>query len=174
MAMVAAGCGGGGDGGSGSNGSTANGPSVNVVGLQSDGRSLAFFNANNASSITAQRSITGLQNGETLVAIDARVAPIGAQPSPTPGGNGVTGLYGVTNQKRLYLITSDDNSATATQVGSAPFDFEGGVPALTDPGFDFNPVPDRIRLVQGTFNARLNPNNGAAVDAQPTPCRGAA
>ena len=31
-------------------------------------------------------------------------------------------------------------------------------------GFDFNPAADRLRVVSGTQNSRLNPNNGAAVD----------
>ena len=37
-------------------------------------------------------------------------------------------------------------------------------PATVGWGFDFNPAADRIRVVAGSLNFRVNPNTGAAVD----------
>jgi hypothetical protein len=86
-------------------------------------------------------TITGLQAGETILAIDLR---------PATGQ-----LYGLGSTSRLYVI----NAATgaATQVGSAgAFTLSG-----TRFGFDFNPVVDRIRVVSDADqNIRLNPNDG--------------
>jgi hypothetical protein len=85
--------------------------------------------------------ITGLQSDETILGIDFR---------PATGQ-----LYALGSINRLYTI----NPATgaATQVGNAgAFTLNG-----TEFGFDFNPVPDRIRVVSNTRqNLRLNPNDG--------------
>ncbi|KUG09343.1 DUF4394 domain-containing protein [Solirubrum puertoriconensis] len=93
-------------------------------------------------------SITGLQAGETILAIDFR---------PATGQ-----LYGVGSTSRLYVINPQSGAARA--IGSGPF-----TPALTGKlaGFDFNPTVDRIRLVTDAGqNLRLNPETGlvAAVD----------
>jgi 3D (Asp-Asp-Asp) domain-containing protein len=115
------------------------------VGL-TDGNTLAFFNDESLSKVT-QRSITGLQSGESLVAIDFR---------PNTGQ-----LFGVSSGSRLYTI--DVTTGAATQVGTAPFAvlLDG-----TSFGIDFNPTVDRIRLVSDTGqNLRINPNTGAIVDA---------
>ncbi len=96
----------------------------------------------------ASRAITGLQAGEQVLGIDFR---------PATGQ-----LFAVTNGSRLYTINTTSGAATAVS----------GVPLATPLngtafGFDFNPVPDRIRVVSDNDqNLRLNPNNGtiAAVD----------
>jgi hypothetical protein len=87
--------------------------------------------------------ITGLQVGEVLLGIDRRPA------------NGL--LYGLGSTSRVYTI--DTTTGLAVAVGGTPF-----APALSGTafGFDFNPVPDRIRVVStDTTNFRLNPNSGA-------------
>ena len=93
------------------------------------------------STIGTAVQITGLQAGENILGIDFR---------PATGQ-----LYGLGSTSRLYII----NPATgvATQVGAAgAFTLSG-----TNFGFDFNPVPDRIRVVSDTGqNLRLNPNDG--------------
>lgn len=115
----------------------------NLFGLTMDNRLVRFNPRNPAAFIGAPLAVTGLQTGENLLGIDYR--PV----------SGI--LFGLGSTSRVYTI----NPATgaATQVGSAPF-----TPALsgTEFGFDFNPVPDRIRLVGNTGqDLRLNPNNGA-------------
>lgn len=95
-------------------------------------------------------AIPGLQAGEFLVAIDFR--PV-ATNSAAAAFNGV--LYGLSGSNRLYTINT--TSGAATQVGST------GAFALNGNAFgiDFNPVPDRLRVVSELEqNIRLNPNDG--------------
>jgi hypothetical protein len=92
-------------------------------------------------SFTAIAVITGLQSGESILAIDVR---------PATGQ-----IYALGSASRLYVINSV--TGVATQVGSAgAFTLSG-----TSFGFDFNPVVDRIRVVSDADqNIRLNPNDG--------------
>lgn len=104
-----------------------------------------------APSTTTQDSVpvTGLTSfGETLLAIDYR---------PATGT-----LYGLSSMSRIYSINADTGAATA--VGSAgAFTLDG-----TSFGFDFNPVPDRIRITSDTEqNLRVNPNDGTATADTP-------
>jgi len=98
-------------------------------------------------------SISGLQSGEKIMAIDFR---------PATGE-----LYGLGNSSRLYRI--NHVTGVATVAGSTAF-----TPALNSDiaGFDFNPTVDRIRVVtaQGQ-NLRLHPELGtvAAVDGDINP-----
>ena len=108
---------------------------------------LLRFESGDACSVTSERKITGLAEGESLVGIDFR---------PATGQ-----LYGLGSTSRIYTI--DVGSGAATAVGSG-----FGTPLEgTSFGFDFNPVVDRIRLVSNTGqNLRLNPITGglAATD----------
>ena len=103
---------------------------------------LLVFNPMSPGLIT--KTIAGLQGGETLLGIDQR--PVSGQ------------LYALGSSSRLYTI-----AVTATNSWSA---VAVGMPGLftlsgTDFGFDFNPVPDRIRVVSNTGqNLRLNPIDG--------------
>lgn len=92
--------------------------------------------------IQATAGINGLDQGDSIVGIDYRPA------------TGV--LYGLGSSSRLYTI--DTATGMATGVGAAgQFTLAGSAF-----GFDFNPVPDRIRVTSDTTqNLRLNPNNGA-------------
>jgi hypothetical protein len=122
-------------------------PAVNFVGVTATNQLVRFSSADLAAITTT--AINGLQGGETLRGIDFR---------PATGE-----LYGLGSTGRLYVINLA--SGQATQVGMGTFD-----PALNGNsfGFDFNPVPDRIRIVSDTEqNLRVNPNNGAVVDGDP-------
>ncbi len=97
------------------------------------------------------RGISGLADGEQLVGIDLRT-------------NGQ--LYGVSNLNRLYVLTDfvTGHAATATAVGNAL------TPALNGSNFgvDFNPVPDRLRIVSDAEqNLRVNPDSGATNNDAP-------
>ncbi len=114
-----------------------------IFGLTMAGQLVRFNPRKPDTIIGAPVAITGLQSGESLVGLDFR--PV----------SGI--LYGLGSTSRVYTI--NQVTGVATQVGSAPF-----TPALsgTEFGFDFNPVPDRIRLVSNNGqDLRLNPNNGA-------------
>lgn len=106
---------------------------------------LIRFNAGQPRRILERKPLLGLPAGDQLVGIDFRVA------------RGV--LYGLSRQGLLFTI--DTASGRLTRVGSQPLalPLEG-----TDFGFDFNPAADRIRVVSGSFNLRLHPDTGAAVD----------
>ena len=109
---------------------------------------LLHFRSSAPGTILSDVALSGMQPSENMLAIDFR--PRTAQ------------LYGLGSSSRLYVI--NPSSGAATPVGSGPF-----MPALTGSefGFDFNPVPDRIRVVgDNNQNLRLNPVTGAvaAVD----------
>ncbi len=117
-------------------------PNLEFVGLTAS-NALVKYNANNSASVISTQSVTGLQAGENLLAIDFR-----------PG----TGqLYGLGSSSRLYII--NQNTGAATALGAGPFS-----PAVSGSltGFDFNPTVDRIRLVTSNGqNLRLHPETGA-------------
>lgn len=98
------------------------------------------------------KPITNLQASETILGIDMR---------PATGQ-----LYALGSTGRIYVLNTA--SGAATMIGAAPAAILDG----TDFGFDFNPVPDRIRIVSNTGqNLRINPNDGllAATDASLNP-----
>ncbi len=110
-----------------------------------DANQMYELNVRNTASPLRTISITGLQNGETLLGIDFR---------PATGQ-----LYGVGSTSRIYHINLQSGAATA--LGTGPF-----TPAIagTNIGFDFNPTVDRIRLVTNTTqDLRLHPETGAVV-----------
>ncbi len=108
-----------------------------------DRNSLLNFNPGTPGVINSVRFITGLSQGENVVGIDFRPA------------NGL--LYAVTSASRLYTI--NPASGVATLVAAAPISTALNGQSF---GFDFNPVPDRIRLVSDADqDLRLNPNNAA-------------
>jgi hypothetical protein len=102
---------------------------------------LISFNAGAPGIINSARPISGILSGEAILGLDFR---------PATGQ-----LYALTSANRLYIL----NPMTAT---AAPFPTFNPPLSGADFGFDFNPVPDRIRVVSDADqNLRLNPNNGA-------------
>ena len=105
--------------------------------------SLVRFTPATACDPTAPVKISGLAEGETILAIDER---------PATGA-----LYGLGSTSRIYVL--DAMTGVATAVGARSF-----TPALSGSafGFDFNPVVDRIRIVSDTGqNLRVHPDTGA-------------
>jgi hypothetical protein len=96
--------------------------------------------------------VTGLRAGEALVGIDFR---------PKTRQLYALGIVdgGATDDPALYVI--DLASGAATRVGGPAAPIAGG----TTWGFDFNPVVDRIRIVNDAdANLRFDPDTGALVD----------
>lgn len=116
-----------------------------VYGL-TDANSLVRFDSASPGTINNTVAVTGLNAGATLLGIDFRPA------------NGQ--LYGVSSDSRLYTVNL--SSGVATAIGSAgAFTLSGA-----SFGFDFNPVPDRIRVTSNADqNLRLNPITGALAAA---------
>lgn len=103
---------------------------------------LISFNTVTPSAILRTVPITGLPQGETISGLDFR---------PRTGQ-----LYGVSSASRVYTINTTTGAATATGAAFTPALSGGRI------GVDFNPVPDRIRVVtDAEQNLRLNPDTGA-------------
>src|SRR5262245_19331916 len=114
------------------------------------GNTLLNFNPGTPGVINSARFITGLGRGEDVVGIDFR---------PADGQ-----LYALTTASRLYII--DPSNGIATTVRTASF-----TPALNGQSFgvDFNPVPDRLRVVSDADqDLRLNPNNATVAGTDGT------
>jgi hypothetical protein len=107
------------------------------------GNQLLALNVRSTNTPTANVTISGLPQGEQILAIDFR---------PATGQ-----LYGVGSSSRLYIINPVTGASVA--LGTGPFS-----PALIGNavGLDFNPTVDRIRLITNTGqNLRLHPETGA-------------
>lgn len=110
---------------------------------------LVAFRLDQPGVVLRQLPITGLGSGESLVGIDVR---------PRTGE-----LYGLSTANLLYRVDAVNGAATA--VGSATL-----VPGLDVASFgvDFNPVPDRLRVIGSTGqNLRLNPDTGQVASRDP-------
>ncbi len=124
-------------------------PRKEVVHAVTAANKLVSFNAGQPQKILSQLPITGLQDKETVVGIDYRVAK--------------GWLYLLGSSGRLYRL--DASSGAVQMVGNGPATAPG---AGTEAGFDFNPTVDRIRLVYTDGrNMRLHPDLGTLVDSDP-------
>lgn len=116
--------------------------SLNVYGLTTT-NSLVQFNSTRPNTALSTVSITGLAVGEDLLGIDFR---------PATGQ-----LFGLGSLSRIYRMNTV--TGVATLVGTLTTPLSG-----SDFGFDFNPVPDRIRITSDAEqNLRANPNDGTNV-----------
>ena len=107
--------------------------------------SLVTFDSATPGTLISNVAVTGLTAGDDIVGIDYRPA--------TGGLFGVT--KGVGGAGRVYTL----NAATgvATKVGMASFGNLTG----TSFGIDFNPIPDRIRIIGNDGQSlRVNPADG--------------
>jgi hypothetical protein len=130
--------------------------------LRSGGTRLLGFSTNAPQTVTLDLTITGIVAGETLVGIDVR---------PQNGQLYGLGVNATANTATLYAISARTGVAgTVGTPGSIAFVTGSAVPIdLPDPastgyGFDFNPAADRVRVVAGALNFRVNPNTGAPID----------
>ncbi len=109
------------------------------------GNAIVTFDSNNLGVTTSSGAISGLGN-DTLIGLDRR---------PATGT-----LYSVGTSGTVYSITKNASGRgyTAMSQGVATTPTGAGF------GFDFNPVPDRIRVVSNTDqNLRINPMTGATI-----------
>jgi Domain of unknown function (DUF4394)/Bacterial pre-peptidase C-terminal domain len=114
---------------------------------------LIAFNADNLNAVNVG-SVTGLAAGETLVGIDFRATTATAANGQSLNG----GLYGLGSTNRLYSINTATGQATPVSTAS----FSPGIDGAAF-GLDFNPAPDRLRLVSNNDqNLRLVPDGTPA------------
>ena len=113
-----------------------------VFGLTTN-NTLVRFVSSQPNSILGTTPITGLEEGENVLAIDFR---------PATGQ-----LYALGSASRLYTINT--TTGEATFVAALTTTLNG-----TNFGFDFNAVSDRIRIVSNADqNLRVDPANGETV-----------
>ncbi len=114
---------------------------VTLLGVTAAGNLVRFSSAT-PGTIDATVAITGLQTGETILGIDVRPA--------------TRQLYAVGSTGRIYII--NQTTGTARMVATVSTTLSG-----TAFGVDFNPVPDRLRIVSDADqNLRVNVADGVA------------
>jgi len=117
---------------------------ADLVALGSGNR-LTFIRSTDA-SVQGSLTVTGVSG--SLIGIDVRPA------------NRL--LYGLTDANILYTINLQTGAATVASTLSVPFT------AGTLSGMDFNPVPDRLRLVGANGqNFRINVDTGEVIQDRP-------
>ena len=121
-----------------------------IFAYNGNGNRLISFDAVTPGTLSSDVALTGLTAGEFLTGIDFR---------PATGT-----LYSVAiSATTSRVVTINTTTGAITTVGA------GFTPLLaTAPfyGVDFNPVPDRIRVVNTSgLSIRLNPNDGTFVAA---------
>jgi Domain of unknown function (DUF4394) len=134
----------------------ATGEAAPAVGVNTAGTSLLLFHTATPGTMTPV-PITGLGAGETIEGIDRR---------PSTGGLYGLGVVdtGPTDSLRLYRIDPTTGAATAVGVAPVMAPTDG-----TDYGVDFNPLVDRVRVVNdGNENLRLNPTTARSPATIPT------
>ena len=103
------------------------------------------FDTANPGVLTSTQPITGVRRNELIVGIDYRPANLD--------------LYALGDTGRLYKLNPDTGAATQVQ---GPL---STVNPRRSQGFDFNPVPDRLRLVNDLEdNDRVNVDTGAVIN----------
>ena len=124
----------------------------NVVAVTQSNKLISFNNAS-PQKLCTSASVTGLGLGESVLGIDKRPAD----------GN----LYALSSNARIYQL--DANTAAATPVSTLaadPSDTSNPFKGLsgTEFGVDFNPIPDRMRIVTDTGqNLRVNVDTGITI-----------
>jgi hypothetical protein len=123
---------------------------------------LIGFSTNAPQTLTLDIPITGISAGETLVGIDVR---------PQNGQLYGLGVNAASNTATLYAISTRTGVAGVVgTIGSIAYTDGAAIPVdLPDPstigyGIDVNPTVDRVRVVAGALNFRIDPNTGTPID----------
>lgn len=123
---------------------------------------LSSASTRNVSSASAPVAITGISIGEKLVAIDVR---------PQNQKLYALGVNATTDTATLYLISPETAFAGVVGgVSGVKFTTDGSTavqfpdPASLQWDIDFDPTADRLRVVAGALNFRIDPNSGNPVD----------
>ncbi|HUR29867.1 MAG TPA: DUF4394 domain-containing protein [Saprospiraceae bacterium] len=123
-------------------------PSVGFYAL-STSNMIYTYRSGPPATIISKAQVTGLGDGEVLLAIDVRPA--------------TRVLYGVTNMNNIYSIRVSSGLASATKVSQVPF--KPGIQGTTI-GFDFNPTTDKISLItNANQNLKIDPVTGQVLSS---------
>ena len=134
-------------------GGSGNDPvAVGDTAVLTTGSRIATFNRATPATLVSNLGISGLNGSEQLIGIDVRPA------------NGL--VYAVSNAGRIYTVDPTTGVATFRVALSNDAANTTAFTALngTNFGIDFNPVPDRLRIVSNTGqNLRINVDTGATL-----------
>ncbi|MCA1628151.1 MAG: DUF4394 domain-containing protein, partial [Acidobacteria bacterium] len=112
-----------------------------LIGVTAEGNLVRFSSAT-PGTIDATVAITGLQTGETILGIDVRPA--------------TRQLYALGSTGRIYIVNQTTGAAQLASTLSVALNG-------TAFGVDFNPVPDRLRIISDADqNLRVNVADGVA------------
>ncbi len=115
-----------------------------LFGLTFDNR-IVRFDTSNPEAILSSGAIVGIEAGDQLIGLDTRPA------------NGM--LYTMSSSGNIYELAKTGMTYMATLTGTTGTALSG-----TAFGIDFNPVPDRLRVVSDTGqNLRINTAGGATI-----------
>ena len=134
-----------------------------TVALTASGRLVSFNRGSLATGLVGSIAITGVTAGETLLGIDVRPAD--------------QRLYALGSRGTIYTIEPSTGVATLKSTLVATGGDDNPFTALTGTDFavDFNPVADRLRVIGGNLNLRINVDTGAVVtDGAIAPASGTA
>lgn len=140
----------------------AAGARAETIYLLTSSNTLVTTSTDAPSSIDSSLQIIGVNAGEVLVGIDVR---------PQNQKLYALGVNAAANTATLYHLAPETGVAAAVGAASSigftdasltPIDFPD--PAMVAWDIDFNPAADRLRVVAGSLNFRVNPNSGAAMD----------
>jgi hypothetical protein len=127
-----------------------------VVGLTESGKVISF-QAGTPQKLCSNVASTGLQAGETILGIDTRPAD--------------AAVYALGSSGRVYTLNTATGALTMkSQLAADPADATDPFTALsgTEFGVDFNPVPDRLRVVSDTGqDLRINVDSGLVTTDTP-------
>jgi hypothetical protein len=124
--------------------SAASASAERLFGLTTDNR-IVSFNSNNAEAVISSRAITGVQAGDTLLGIDVRPATLS--------------FWSVAQSGNVYELLPMGGKYVATLKSTLSV-----MPSGSSFGIDFNPVPDRLRMVSNTGqNLRINVDTGVTI-----------
>jgi hypothetical protein len=128
---------------------------------------LAAFPANFPAGFEAPAAIANVTPGDVLVSIDRRPQNGFLYGLGYNAANGTVQLYNISTRAAYASPVGAVGSFVATDGVTA---VRIGVDATTTFGMDFNPTSDRVRVVNSAGqNFRMNPSNGALVDADMGP-----
>jgi hypothetical protein len=115
-----------------------------LFGLTTDNR-IVSFNSSNPEAVISSRAISGVQAGDTLLGIDVRPATLS--------------FWSVAQSGNVYELLPMGGKYVATLKSTLSV-----MPSGSSFGIDFNPVPDRLRMVSNTGqNLRINVETGATI-----------
>jgi hypothetical protein len=129
--------------------------------LTNDGK-LATVPIDNPAAGGPAVTITGVTPGETIVAIDVRPQTQRLYALGVNHAADTATLYHLSPETGFAGVVGAASGIAYTTDGSTPVDLPD--PATVSWDIDFNPAVDRLRIVAGSLNCRVNPNNGAPVD----------